>query len=116
MPGPEVTQAGERKPLYSVTCFCVSLSPIDSKSLQVPVFFSSLNCSHQPKLSMGRPVSVEGMMESGWWLGGLRAVDGAKLSFTGEVGFKWFRDSERAPLGKEGIHGGWRYLGGDLWP
>ncbi|XP_041604375.1 transmembrane protein 225B isoform X9 [Vulpes lagopus] len=28
----------------------------DSKSLQVPVFFSSLNCSHRPKLSMGRPV------------------------------------------------------------
>ncbi|XP_072609192.1 transmembrane protein 225B isoform X2 [Vulpes vulpes] len=28
----------------------------DSKSLQVPVFFSSLNCFHRPKLSMGRPV------------------------------------------------------------
>uniref|UniRef100_A0A673UJI3 Transmembrane protein 225B n=1 Tax=Suricata suricatta TaxID=37032 RepID=A0A673UJI3_SURSU len=56
MPGPEVSQAGERRALHLVTCLCIS-HPSVTKSLRVPVF-STLNQPHWPKLVVGHPVML----------------------------------------------------------
>ena len=55
-------------------------------------------------LGMGRPVSVEGVT-GGWWPGGLRVVDGAKLSLKGEADKAPTYPGERRPAWRPEVLG-----------